>query len=232
MDVVRIDDPEELGSKRLISVEHPVTSLALSYTSASLLVGTATGSIHIYDIASHQLLRSISTHKGLPITYIQAMLKPPDLIGHVSLTINVRSPVKDTTPPRPVVPFQRVRDAKVRESHEVLMVLPGHLNDYRDPTEYDEEEFRRDYDNMMQGLSEGDRTSSTPISQSRVTELESEVLRLQEQLSRTKDINDKMWETLVQQGVISEAAGRANIGAIPVQQKQNGVKNIDSDMAS
>ncbi len=105
-----------------------MTSLALSYTSASLLVGTATGSIHIYDIASHQLLLSISTHKGLPITYIQAMLKPPDLIGHVSLTINVRSPVKDTTPPRPVVPFQRVRDAKVRESHEVLMVLPGHLN--------------------------------------------------------------------------------------------------------
>lgn len=84
----------------------------------------------------------------------------------------------------------------------------------------------------MQSLSEADRSSSAPISQSRVTELESEVLRLQEQLSRTKDINDKMWETLVQQGVISEAAGRANIGAIPIQQKQNGVKNIDSDMAS
>ncbi len=34
--------------------------------------------------------------------------------------------------------------------------------------------------------------------QSRVTELESEVARLREQLGKAKGINDVMWETLVQ----------------------------------
>lgn len=56
------------------------------------------------------------------------MLKPPDLIGHVSLSINVGSvtSAKDNIPTRPIATFHRVRDGKARESHEVSMILPVH----------------------------------------------------------------------------------------------------------
>jgi pre-rRNA-processing protein IPI3 len=90
-------------------------------------VGTATGLAHLHDIASHQLLRTISTHKGMSISHLATtMLKPPDLIGHVSLSLKVGSfsDAKDVIPVRPVVPFYRVKDAKARDAHEVMMMLP------------------------------------------------------------------------------------------------------------
>ena len=104
--------------------------MAISLNASTLIIGTLSGFIHLYDIASHQLLRSISTHKGLVITHLVTMLKPPDLTGHISLNLNTASAVsaKDVMPTRPVAPFQRVRDAKARNAHEVLMMLPTSVN--------------------------------------------------------------------------------------------------------
>lgn len=103
-----------------------ITALSISMTSSLLLVGTAAGLIHLYDIASHQLLRSISAHKGMSITFLATMLKPPDLVGHISLSLNVSSSAdaKDVVPVRPVAPFQRMKDPRAREAHEVTMMLP------------------------------------------------------------------------------------------------------------
>jgi len=100
--------------------------MTISLTSTSLLVGTETGYINIYDILSHQLLRTISSHKGMSITYLTTMLKPVDLIGHVSLSLNVGNTLdaKDVIPVKPVMPFQRMKDAKPRDAHEVTMMLP------------------------------------------------------------------------------------------------------------
>jgi pre-rRNA-processing protein IPI3 len=55
------------------------------------------------------------------------MLKPPDLIGHISFTLacNSVADAKDVIPVKPVSPFQRIRDPKAREAHEVLMLLPA-----------------------------------------------------------------------------------------------------------
>ena len=53
------------------------------------------------------------------------MIKPPDLIGHISLDFR-SADTKDTIPVKPVMPFQRMRDAKAREAHEVTMMLPSH----------------------------------------------------------------------------------------------------------
>lgn len=103
---------------------HPITCLTISLTSSLLLVGTSTGNINIFDIPSHQLIRTISTHKGFSITHLATMLKPPDLIGHISLSLSAGSDAKDVIPVKPVVPFQRVRDPKARDTHEVLMLLP------------------------------------------------------------------------------------------------------------
>lgn len=54
------------------------------------------------------------------------MLKPPDLVGHISLSLNLGSSAdaKDIIPMRPVVPFHRMKDSKAREAHEVAMMLP------------------------------------------------------------------------------------------------------------
>jgi pre-rRNA-processing protein IPI3 len=80
----------------------------------------------MYDVASHQFLRAISAHKGLAITHLSVMLKPPDLIGHIALTLNVGSSVdmKDIIPLKVVAPFHRTKDRKSREKHDIGMILP------------------------------------------------------------------------------------------------------------
>lgn len=56
----------------------------------------------------------------------------------------------------------------------------------------------------------GSGPEATGVSlQSRVTELESEVARLKEQLGKAKGINDVMWETVVQRLV---AEGKEKVG--------------------
>jgi len=99
--------------------------MAISLTSSLLLVGTSTGIINIYDVPSHQLLRSINSHKGNNITHLTTMLKPPDLIGHITLGMNVNADKDINFPIIPVTPFQRMRDGKTRDAHEVMMVLPA-----------------------------------------------------------------------------------------------------------
>ena len=94
-------------------------------TSSHLLVGTHSGLIQVYDIASHQLLRSISTHKGFSITHLTTMLKPPDLVGHVSLSLGGGGDSKEPVSVRHITPFQRMRDPKTREAHEVGIMLAG-----------------------------------------------------------------------------------------------------------
>jgi len=99
--------------------------MVLSMNASLLLVGTATGQVHVYDIASHQLLRSINAYKdkGLEITYLASFLKPLDLFGHVSLTDGGVS-IKDTEPVRPIAPFQKTKDPVARASHEIPLMLP------------------------------------------------------------------------------------------------------------
>lgn len=61
----------------------------------------------------------------MPITHLTAVLRPPDLVGHVSLSLGGGGAhTKDLMPTRPIVPFQRVRDAKSLEAHEILTMLP------------------------------------------------------------------------------------------------------------
>lgn len=117
-------------------VRENVSAMSISLTSTFLLVGTSNGMIHLYDLPSHQLLRTISAHKGFSITYLTGLLKPPDLIGHISLDLNVGSlsDAKDVLPPKHVQPFQRMKDAKSREAHEVHILLrPKHNVSHRSP---------------------------------------------------------------------------------------------------
>ncbi|KII87196.1 hypothetical protein PLICRDRAFT_42847 [Plicaturopsis crispa FD-325 SS-3] len=199
-EVVRIDDDPEIKKKRLITVSQPITSISISLTSTLLVVGTETGLIHVYDVASHQLLRTISSHKGLSVTMLATLIAPADLVGHVNLDLHVGGST-DAVPVRPVASFQRMRDLKTREAHEVAILLPvrdkpsHHLDD-----SYPVEELIRDHSFFIQP--EASSTTSASL-QPRVSELEAEVARLREQLGKAKGVNDAMWENVVQKVISS-----------------------------
>jgi hypothetical protein len=71
------------------------------------------GLVHLYAIASHQLLRTISTHRTCRYP---TLLIYPDLIEHINLSF---SDVKDAITVWPVVSFRRIKHAKVRHAQEV-----------------------------------------------------------------------------------------------------------------
>ncbi|KAI0641918.1 WD40 repeat-like protein [Trametes meyenii] len=215
-DVIRINEVDAKGAKkRLISVGDPVTTMTISLTSSMLLVGTASGLIHTYDIASHQLLRTLSSHKGMMITHLSTMLRPPDLIGHISLTLGSGGDARENIPVRPVAPFQRIRDAKAREVHDVSSMLPHSATPTGLFFSYSREELIRDHAFFVQPSTVSPEATGVSL-QTRVSELESEVTRLREQLGKAKGINDTMWETVVQRIV---AEGREK-GQLEV--KENG----------
>ncbi|KAJ7576887.1 WD40-repeat-containing domain protein [Mycena floridula] len=217
-DILRGDDEtSENRRMRLMSVGQPITCLSMSLTSSILLVGTSSGIVNIFDIPSHQLLRTINTHKGFAITCLATMFKPPDLIGHISLGLDVgsTSDAKDILPVRPVQPFQRVRDAKARENHEVSMILPVQATGYQDELAcYSRDSILRDQSFFIQPLALSLSGQDPVTLQSKLTDLEAEVARLREQLGAAKDVNDAMWENVVQRVVRNsdgdnEGAGRS-----------------------
>ena len=148
------------------------------------------------------------------------MIKPPDLIGHISLDLGVETAdTKDIIPVKPVVPFQRMRDAKARDAHEVTMMLPSH-NTVRsflfpfqwhhvhaisqshlhidETSSYSTEELLCDHAYFVQPLAAVENGDLDAASlKSKVSELESEVESLREQLCKAKDINDIMWDDIV-----------------------------------
>ncbi|KAF9258929.1 WD40 repeat-like protein [Marasmius fiardii PR-910] len=210
-DVVRAT--EETRKERLISTQDPITCIAISMSS-SLLVGTSSGLIHIYDIPTHQLMRTITTHKGFSITYLSTMLKPVDLIGHISLNMDVSgsADANNVVPVHPVVAFQRIRDVKTRELHEVSMLLPSPdhfiLQDDDETTFYSEEAIARDQNYFLQTPASLERGQDTLTLQSRVAALEAEVSLLRGQLGQAKGVNNLMWENVVQK-LIGQAKGKA-----------------------
>ena len=188
--------------------------MTISLTGSSLLVGTEGGLVHIYDVTSHQLLRTISSHKGGAVTFLRSILKPIDLVGHVSLNLHVNgaTDAKDVIPVRPVLPFQRIKDAKLRDTHEVTTVLATVRNvsevgssTSRDliafciqphDLEYSEQELLEDYAFFVRGRN-AEPEGPPPSTDARVEELEMEVVKLREQLGKAKAINDTMWQSVV-----------------------------------
>ncbi|KAH9014165.1 WD40 repeat-like protein [Lactarius deliciosus] len=191
--------------RRLISVGEPVTALSFSLTGALLLAGTALGNVHVYDVPSHQLLRTINAHPGpgLAVTHLTALLKPPDLVGH-----------DGGIPVLPILPFQRMREARPREAHEVTMMLPhARHSTHESVTTYSREELLRDWEFFVKP-------------RSATTTLEDEVARLKSQLARAKGINDVMWETLTQtaaaQGKELAAPDQAHEDAADERERKRG----------
>ncbi|KAI4529027.1 WD40 repeat-like protein [Schizophyllum commune Loenen D] len=217
-DVIRIEDiPAEARRKRLISVSEPVSALCISATGALLLVGTTSGPVHVYDIPSHQLLRTITTHKGFTVTHLATMLKPPDLVGHVSLSMSAGDP-KDVVPVRPVAAFQRMRDAKARTAHEIATLLPPSAR--AADIAYSEDEMLRDHAFFLQPAQTSGGQQDAVTLQARVTDLEGEVAALREQLGKAKGVNDMMWDNIVQKVVRNRQTGAPDDGEADEERKR------------
>ncbi|KAG8878044.1 Pre-rRNA-processing protein ipi3 [Tulasnella sp. 331] len=179
-DATRIDDNEQgFQLKRLINIEHEILSMTLSMTGSILLIGTATGQVHIYDVASHQLLKTVNTHQGFRATHLSTFIKPSDLTGHV--TIGSASHL-DTIPLYPITSFHRIRDATARTAHEIV---PDTLPPYN---------LEIDHDCLITQSSTG---VSGQALQARVAGLEAEVENLTQNLSKAIGLNDSMWESVV-----------------------------------
>jgi len=200
--------------------------MAFSVTGSSLLVGTEGGLVHLYDVASHQLLRTIASHKGGVITFLRSILKPIDLVGHVSLNLHVNgaTDAKDVIPVRPILPFQRIKDAKLREAHEVTIMLPA-VRTVSGITSsisqdlivfcvqphdlgYSEQELLEDYAFFVHGRNT-ESEGVPPSTNARVEELEVEVAKLKEQLGKAKAINDTMWQSVVHK--LAENGEQSNV---------------------
>jgi len=87
-----------------------------------------------------------------------------------------------------------MKDVKARDAHEVTLMLPVQ-EEASLSYEYSQEELLRDYSFFVQPA---EAESSGMSLRSRVTELESEVVKLRDQLGKAKGVNDMMWETVVQ----------------------------------
>ncbi len=63
----------------------------------------------------------------MSIAHLQTMVKPPDLMGHISLELRSGSSndAKDTIPVKPVMNFQKTRDPKPRHANEITAMLPA-----------------------------------------------------------------------------------------------------------
>ncbi|KAF8637643.1 hypothetical protein AX17_002711 [Amanita inopinata Kibby_2008] len=201
-DVIRMDEAiQNAQNKRLISIGQQIMSMTISLTSSLLLVGTAAGLVHLVDIPTHQQLRTISSQKDLPITHLQTMLKPSDLIGHANLSYYISNAVdpNENIPMRPIAPFHRMRDGKTREQHDVLLMLPPTERTQTDFPGYSSDELSWDHAFFVPSTSSsGMAGNDTMTLKARVADLENEVDELKAQLGRAKGVNDAMWDNVVQ----------------------------------
>jgi pre-rRNA-processing protein IPI3 len=140
------------------------------------------------------------------------------------------------------MPFQRMREARPREAHEVTMMLPhaqkvcvlsSRANEnfhqalyflrqgttHDSVTAYPREELLRDWEHFVQpkprpaAEHENDSLTAARLD-GRAAELEDEVARLKTQLARAKGINDVMWETLME-SVAAQGKEMPTSGQIP-----------------
>jgi pre-rRNA-processing protein IPI3 len=220
-DIIRIEvDSGSARRKRVFDTGATVTAMTLNLTCSNLLVGTSTGQIQIFDITSHQHVRTFvpaaSTASSGPtfaITHLHTCLRPSDLVGHVALNSGgVAGKEADHLPiPRYVAPFQRTRDAKAREAHEVWVHLSRssrHLPalDYSEQDMLSDLAFFRPAD-AVSASGTPMSVENTPATSAKVKALEEEVQRLKDQLGKAKGVNDRMWEVVVNKVVADARAG-------------------------
>ncbi|KAI0028547.1 WD40 repeat-like protein [Vararia minispora EC-137] len=199
-DIIRLgmeNKNEQDPASGKISVGEEVTVLSLSLTSSLLLAGTVAGFVHVYDVHSHQRLRSISV--GAKITNVYAMLRPPDLFGHTSLVAR-----EGSIPVRPIAPLQRTRATEWEGKEVGVLLAPFGKETAESLINYPSDELQRDFALLLHTSPSNVREEPATATNARVAELEAEISHLRGQLGRAKGVNDAMWEAMVRKVVAQE----------------------------
>ncbi|KAJ9124790.1 hypothetical protein QFC24_003159 [Naganishia onofrii] len=204
----------EEGGKGRISLGAPITALVLSKSQSHLISGTAHGHIHIHSLPSHQHLRTITSHIGVPITHLSTLVRPPDLVGSVSLrdaanaaTMSVGGIVgAGAWPVKEVKQFERMkvvkRDAARQMGDVGVMLRP--LVGFSELDELDTLEDDQDDELAFAAYGNGTTTTTTSASlvpgavAEKLSAVQAELEAVKAQLQRATEINQEMWNGVVE----------------------------------
>lgn len=197
---------EDLTSSRVIKINRDtqITSLALSIASNVLYAGTSDGFIEVYDVRSHQQLRTLNNLKNFPITNLKTILKPIDLGGvnsSASLTSNVTgSTAAAMSNLPPILPFGNLKktiNGDEKEDHTIQIKCKSNrvFDDFFDDF------INTDNDDLQPSIKTTNDTNKAENndekSDDKIKEMETEIDNLKKSLERAQSINDKMWSGMV-----------------------------------
>ncbi|CAG8465532.1 2341_t:CDS:2 [Ambispora gerdemannii] len=184
-----------------------ITAITLSYDSTILLSASEDGTVLIWDIASRQMLKTFTYHKG-PVTNLSVFLKPPELstIGS-SVTASNKIPIPHISPFKKVQQQSSFPDRLLENSDDVVTVLLNSSNENIDSfigsdinsqasilsTEY------HDIENAKLSLKDLQSRDTAVTLNSRISELQFELLRIHEHYQRVKGLHDEMYQGLVEE---------------------------------
>ncbi|KAJ9099166.1 hypothetical protein QFC21_004046 [Naganishia friedmannii] len=201
------------GGKGRISLGTPITALVLSKSQSHLISGTAHGHIHIHSLPSHQHLRTITSHVGVPITHLSTLTRPPDLVGSVSLRDAANAATTSggivgagAWPVMDVKQFERIkvvkRDATRQMGDIGVMLRP--LVDFSELDKLDtlDEEPFDAYTLLFAGSTYGNGTTTASLAPGVAAEklgaVQAELEAVKAQLQRATEINQEMWNGVVE----------------------------------
>ncbi|KAG9287340.1 hypothetical protein G9A89_023711 [Geosiphon pyriformis] len=201
-------DIEDIGmqdrdNNRLVFSGHNarIITMTLTYDGTLLLSGSEDGNVLLWDIASRQILKTFTHHKG-PVTNLCTFLQPPDLS---KLGISM-----ERTYIQPIMPFKRIRQDPsqqrkgIDDTEDVTMFLNDRKKDIkllaikepiRDPTSTEYHDLQKAKNTLMQLQS---RNTTTPL-QSQINELQSELLRVHDNYQKVKGLHNEMYQGLVEE---------------------------------
>ncbi|KAJ9116354.1 hypothetical protein QFC22_004795 [Naganishia vaughanmartiniae] len=221
------------GGKGRISLGAPITALALSKSQSHLISGTANGHIHIHSLPSHQHLRTITSHTGVPVTHLSTLTRPPDLVGSVSLRDAANAATSTSGglagagawPVIEVRQFERMkvvkRDARglMGDIGVMLRPLVG-FSELQELDTLDSEEEGEPYSSFAGAAHYGNGYASvlTPaVAAEKVATLEAELEAVKAKLQRATEINQEMWEGVVERTFERVAGGGKGGKAVEVE---------------
>ncbi|KAJ9100980.1 hypothetical protein QFC19_005376 [Naganishia cerealis] len=223
------------GSKGRISLGMPITALVLSKSQSHLVSGTATGHIYVHSLPSHQHLRTITSHVGVPVTHLSTLTRPPDLVGSVSLRDAANAATSTggivaagAWPVKEIKQFERMKVVKRDARHMGdIGVLLRPLVDFSELDELDTLDEPFHAYGSMNGFAMGsatDGTPSAPIAADKIYALEEELETVKAQLRRAAEINQEMWNGVVDR-TFEQLKGKRTEGLV------NGAAEGDVQMA-
>ncbi|WWC64154.1 uncharacterized protein I303_106762 [Kwoniella dejecticola CBS 10117] len=179
-------------------VKISITSMTLSISSTTLLIGCSDGTIHLYSLPSHQHLRTLSSHSG-PITHLSTLLKPVDLLisgGGSSSSGGVKGKVLEEYPIMEIKNFERMKSQNVKTNHNITIKLPQH---HHNATTNSTSSLLSQLDDLRpkraQSIGVGAQTQG--VEQAQLESLLEENKRLKSSLERASQINEKMWNGII-----------------------------------